>query len=359
VVLLQIHTTSRIRSWGDAVADSRSVGEFADAVGYFRQVLGDCWAGWDKRSPLATVFDPSFQHGPREWVRLYRLIRSLRDTVELDEVVRRGIGSSQWVQYVATVEMLEFCARLVPNGCAVEFIKNASEKTPDARVNIAGRWITIEFKALHEADAKREWYELLAWVSGEIVARGSSLTGLDIRCAAPALYERDAFLQGLIAVKSTRSPTFVQLPAGTGHARYGGPGPRDWMTPVPQASDLSRLINKLAGRWWKQLARAGTPTLIVVRSSMLSGLCPQHDLLPHAASVAAALDDVLQRFPMVGGVLIYDEPFQAPAGKVLLRHARFLLSLGAADGCRRIALLVQNRTADLRLHESEVLALLG
>lgn len=85
--------TGNVRSWDAAATDPTTVGEVAEAVAFFRAHLGDAWRGWSIGAPLATRFHTAFQGGLREWVRLYRLARSLDGVRNLGRLLQGGVGS--------------------------------------------------------------------------------------------------------------------------------------------------------------------------------------------------------------------------------------------------------------------------
>lgn len=349
-----------VRSWDAAASDSTTCGEVAEAVGILRLMLGEHWKGWETGAPLATFFHTTFQGGPREWVRLGRLIHALEDAPNRHSMVRRDLGADAWTQYTAAVMALEFCGRLRLTGRAVEFIQTTDRKGPDARICLAGRWVTLEFKALHETDEMEPWHELQEWVYSQFCVHGMDLGGLEVDCAMNALTKdhRAAFAGGLLAVKTSQSPDYQELPQQTGRARVIDGNMGHWLFPVKQVSELERIVGKLARKWWKQLRGATTPTVIVIRTCMLFGET-QESVTIKAEAAATRLREVLESFDVVGAILIYDEILWQPPSPAFLGHPDFRLSIGAVDGCARAALIVPNHHASTPLDAVELETLVG
>jgi hypothetical protein len=341
-------------SWADAVGDEGTVGEFADAVAYFRRVLRENWNGWKKGAPFVTYFHTSFQGGPREWARLYRLARALDDVPGLEALVRSDLGSSEWTEYSAAVMSLEICGRLRGSGCAVEFIETGGQaKAADARMRLAARWVTVEFKALHEPDAVKPWNEFTEWVLNELARRAVQVGGLEIDCEPPALRAREAFLEGVLEVQRSQVSVFQELPRGTGKARFAGGNMNRWTYPVADAPELLRLVGKLGGEWWKKFRGATTPTLLMVRTGMLFGDTARR-VHEKAVAAVAVLREVLEDFETVGAVLIYDELMWQPPAPGFVATSEFRLSIGSIDGFARATLVVPNPRATLPLSEAEL-----
>ena len=133
---------------------------------------------------------------------------------------------------------LEFCGRLRSAGCQVEFIqRNDDPHPPDCRIELDGRWVTIEFKALHEPDAMQPWHEFEEWFHGQFPSSHDPAIGMDVECAEPALVEQEAFLEGLLSVQKSGVTTFQEFPRGTGRARCNGENIWKWQYPVPATLD--------------------------------------------------------------------------------------------------------------------------
>lgn len=342
------------KSWQDAEADTGTVGEVSDAVRCFRSILGDRWKGWQKSSPLANVFAMSFQGGPREWVRLHRLIRELEGIPGRDRVVR-DLGSSAWTQYMAAVMALEFCGRLRRQGRETEFIQNTDEKSLDARVNLADRWITIEFKATHEPDEMKPWNALHDLAFEHLAHHNLDLGGLEVNCKPEALNPevRNAFLNALLAVKQGGSTQYVDLPSGSGRARIISGNLGRWTFPVEDGPDVERIARKMLGKWRLQLEQAPGPLVLIVRTGTLFGKTLQ-DVTTNAETGATRLRETVRQLPTVGAVLIYDEMLWQPPDPTFVETSSYRLSVGAADGCARAALLVPNEAAAVALTTAEL-----
>jgi hypothetical protein len=355
MVLLQMPARGGFGSWQEAEGDPGTVGEVADAVGCLRTILGERWMGWAKSAPLANVFTISFQEGPREWVRLQRLVRDLEGVPGRDRVVRRDLGSPEWTQYMAAVMALEFCGRLRRSGRRAEFIQNTDAKSPDARIDLAGRWVTVEFKAMHEPDEMKAWNELHDLAFEYLARHGLDLGGLEVNCEQGAVEPgvRSAFLDGLLAVKQSGSTDRVELPAQSGRARNIPCNVGRWRFPVEEVPDIERIVRKMLGKWRRQLAKEPGPTVLVVRTGALFGEA-LGAVVSNAEAAARSLAAAAQRLPSVAAVVVYDEMFWQPPAPAFLGVSSYRLSIGAADGCARAALLVPNGAAAVPLTPAEL-----
>lgn len=343
-----------LKSWQEAEADPGTVGEVADAVRCFRSILGVRWKGWQKSSPLANVFPMSFQGGPREWVRLYRLIRELEGIPGRDLVVR-DLGSSAWTQYMAAVMALEFCGRLRRRGRGTEFIQNTDKKSLDARVDLVDRWTTIEFKATHEPDEMKPWNALHDLAFEHLARHNLDLGGLEVNCEPDALKPdvRNAFFDALLAVKQDGSPQWVDLPSESGRARIISGNMGRWTFPVEDVPDAERIARKMLGKWRLQLEQAPGPLVLIVRTGTLFGETLQ-DVTKNAETAAERFRETLLQLPTVGAVVIYDEMLWQPPDPTFVETSSCRLSVGAADGCARAALIVPNEAAAVALTTAEL-----
>lgn len=344
-------------TWESAAAAAGDA-ELVAAVTKFRVLLGEDWKGWSETRPLASHFGMSFQGGPPEWVRLSRLIEHLQGAQGVEALVRLDLGSSAWPQYVAAVMALEFCGRFAAHGRFVEFIETADHEAPaDAFVDVAQRPIRVEFKALHEAEFLAKWNELMEWVTNRMAAQSAD-NEVDVWCYPPALENREALLADLIAVRAAKCPDMIQLPSGTGQARYTGLNVMGWSYPEKQRPDLERLLSKLASRWWRKFRNADRPGLLVVRTSMLFGESFA-GVEGRAQEIAEAVTAVLPSIPGASAIVIYDDPFwpPIPATHQVIASAR--LCTGTMGGCARIVLLVTNTEAAFPLTTEELELLIG
>lgn len=345
----------RCRSWTDADDDPRNVGEFADAAAYFRKVLGEQWSGWRKGSPFATVFDISFQGQPREWLRLYRLIRALGDAPGLMSVLKQ-VGSSEWTSYMAGVMALEFCGRIRDSGVEVEFIETDNhESPPDVLLSIdPRRTMVVEFKALHDSDETKRWDPLTDWLVMELTSRCLDVSAFDIEFEEAALIERTALLQGVLAAYEERPPQFRPLPLGTGRIRLRAGNLGCWRDPVRDRPEIDRLVGKLKGRWQKKFADVSTSNALVVRTRMFF----VENLTEKVGLTAARLKATLAGRPRVSAVVVYDDIGQ-PCATRCWESPGLRVATGTVDGCGRVALLVENPSARVVLSELERDALVG
>jgi hypothetical protein len=355
VIGLQIPMMGRCRSWTDAVEDPASSGEFADAVAYFRGVLGEKWPGWLKGSPLATVFDVGFQGQPREWVRLYRLIRALDDAPGLASLLKQ-VGSSEWKSYMAAVMALEFCGRMRSSGVGVVFVETDDhESPPDAVLSIdPRRKMVVEFKALHDSDEAERWDPLTNWLLLELTRRCLDASAYDIEFDEAALVEREALLEGVLTAYEDRPLQFRALPLGTGRIRLRAGDMGCWRDPVRDRPELDRLVGKLKGRWQKKFTNVSTSNVLVVRTRMFF----VDNLAEKVGLAGTRLKAALAGRPRVSAVVVYDDIGQ-PYPTRYWESPGLRVATGTIDGCGRVALLVENPSARVALSEIERDVLVG
>jgi hypothetical protein len=250
---------------------------------------------------------------------------------------------------------LEFCSRACACGSDVEFVQTGNEKTPDVRMRLADRWVTIEFKALHENEEIAPWYEFEQTLMNLLIGRGVVATTFDRELTPLALSDPEAVADGLAAVAAGSHHEYQPLPRGTGRARLAAINSGLTGYPVVQQTELVRLVSKLRSKWWKQLASAEGPTLLVVRTSELFGRWDAAAVGRTARSVTDAVRPALSRLPMVGGVLVYDEPFWAPIWPAFAEQDDFRVRMETSPaGCARFMVLVSNPAAHVTLNRPEL-----
>lgn len=203
---LRLSMTGRVRSWEAARLRADTL-EMRQAVEFFCQSLRDDWNGWaqparwEGAAPLACNFATSFQHGPREWVRLHGLAQTLTGLADLESVVgRRGLGSMSWIDYYAAVMTLEVCAGFHKAGRGVELIQNTDDASPDARIAPISRFVTTEFKALHEPEESEHWDSLHKYLEDTLGVRDLDLWQLEVYPTKEALKQRVTFAEGLVTI---------------------------------------------------------------------------------------------------------------------------------------------------------------
>lgn len=332
--------------------------EFAEAFDYFLATLGEPWSGWENGAPLAAVFNTSFQRNQREWVRFFHYVRALKRSPLVDALVRRELGSKEWTLYMAAGMALEFCGRLSATGHAAELVQNASDKIHDANVDLCGRQIAVEFKALHDREEMKSWHALHDWVGREFGARGLSTANIDVECGESALENREVFLDALVAVKRGDSKEIAVLPEGTGRAQLSDSNTNLWRFPVDYVPPMDRIASKLEGSWWKKFRKASFPTLVVVRGAGL--LAETVDgLLSNAQAAAHILRDALAKRSMVSGLVVYDEVMWVPPAPRFFEGDGFRLHLGSVDGIARAVMLVARSDATIPLDSCELESLVG
>jgi hypothetical protein len=346
------------RTWNAVALAAASDVELVKAVAMLRRILREDWKGWGNGSPLANQFGMSLQSGAPEWVRLCQLIGLLEHARGIEALVRKELGSSVWTQYVAAIMALEFCGRFAAMGNSVHFIETCGDEAPaDAFVDVAGREIRVEFKALHEAESSEKWNDLVQWVCQRLAKQGAD-NEIDVDCSPLALERREALLRDLLAVRSAKPNGTVELPSGAGRATYTGLNVMGWRFPEKQRPDVERLYSKLTTRWWKKFRSPDRPSLLVVRTSMLFGQSCA-GIEARAQAVGEALTAALPGLVGLSAVIVYDDPFLPPIPSTHSTVVGARLSTGAMDGCARVIFLVTNPDAVYPLTDKEVDRLSG
>lgn len=358
-IQIKISRSERRRiSWADferALPDS----EGAAAIAFFRSKFGENWPAED--APFAHSFITAFQQGPAEGVRLYRMIGTLNGIANLDLLVG-DLGRRAWAQHVSSVMALEFCSRLRAADFGVELIKpDSREKRPDARVMLSGRWIAVEFKALHERDDYESWVELQDRLLSELALSNVELGSLDIAFAPAALDNRAAVVDGLRAVYASQCREYRELPAQTGFARFNGKnvGMRDF--PIDQQADDAARITANLGAWSRQLAASAGPALLVVKAkNIFSAALLTGAVQSRADQLSGELSPHLLDVPEIGALLVYEEPFLAVPPSYSTATVRAHVTAGASNGGHaRVAILIPNPAARVPLVADELLPLIG
>ena len=276
------------RSWHD-IGRGTLAPEVAAAVTFFRAALGEDWPGWTERWPLANIFFAEVQRGPAECVRLHRMFRVL-ENVEHANLLTKDLGRRSWRDHVAAVMALEFCSRFHSAGHRAELVKPESAPRPDARIKLDDRWVTVEFKALHDSDDEVQWYETLDQVFSEAAYRGIDLNDFEIELTSAARGSATAIVNGLAAICASDCRNFVGLPEGTGQARLAERrGVGTISPPVTQNDDVTRIEKRLLDvnrPWSRQLATTSGATLLVVRSKDIFSLLSPGHIVAKAEEIA-------------------------------------------------------------------------
>ncbi len=349
------------QSWADSRKDPRAVGDALEALTGFEGMLGGDWSGWAEGVPLARDFFVSIQHQPAEGVKFWRMIRALDGVPGLAQVVTDGLANKAWTEYTAAVMALEFCSRVRAAGGGAEFVQRDHDKSPDARLKLVDRWITVEFKALHERDEMEVWYEFEQTVMNGLTPHGLAGTAFDRELTPVALEDPGAVVEGLISIAARSVSEYEPLPRGTGRARLAPINCGKCGYPVEQTDELVRLVTKVrSAKWWKQLERADGPTLLVVRSrTTLSGTEPAR-VGSAARRLTDALRTPLSKLGMIGAVLVYEEPFWAPVFAIHHQADDLRVRIDTSPtGCARFMVLVPNPDAKEPLREDDLDRLVG
>jgi transcriptional regulator with XRE-family HTH domain len=359
---LQIQLPKEIaapRSWDEAIKCSNSIGPLRAAVDFFRPILGANWNGWTKRSHLARTFHTSFQ-GQLEWVRLHQAASLLDGVRNLASLVK-DLGSPEWPRHVAAAQALEFCGGMRAAGHRVEIIKNTDLVSPDVRVWLDDRPITIEFKALHDSDAQTPWDHFFDALHDDLSRqRPSEVFPFDAEFFAPALEHRDDVVSALIAIAERGDADVHELPHGAGRARYVADvnAQRMLRFPVDQRDDLDRVVGNLGGKYGRQLRAAGGPTLLVVLTRNMF-FAPMERLPAVVCSAVLRLREALATQQTMSGVLLHEEPFEPLRAPVLHIAPEWRFETCPTAGRSRTSLLLQNGAANVALTNAELDVLVG
>jgi hypothetical protein len=276
----------------------------------------------------------------------------------VDLLVRQDLGSVRWTQYVAAIMALEFCSSFHLSGHRVEFVKRTRQYSADARTDLVGRWITVEFKSLHDHDKEELWYALMGWVNEQLLKSNTDCSGLEVDCTPAALSKREELVDGILNVKTNRITEYQELPQETGRARFVDGNMGRWIFPLNRAPEINRLINRLRGKYRKQLEEVNEPTLVVVRTSMLFKASIE-SIVSSVESLTERIRPVLSSLKKISAVLLYDDPFLPPLAPASIWNPNDRLLIGSKNGCARVALLVPNINALLPLTKDEMALLIG
>lgn len=333
-----------------------------DAVSYFRRVLGARWTGWQKHSHLARSFHTTFQGGEREWVRLHRLAIAL-DGVDNVELLVKDLGSPSWQKHVAAEQALEFCGRMQAAGRRVEIVQNTHEVSPDVRVWLHDRPVTIEFKALHDPDAMNAWDEYLDALHDALFKRrpGPDFFLFDIEFRDPALDHIEDVADTLAAIAVSGNRDVHELPHDAGLARYlADPGAMgDFRFPLEQQrDDLDRIVANLGSKYRRQLRAVDGPKLLAVLTKRMF-FVPTTRIPIVARHVSSRLQHALAERTSIGGILLYEEPLEPASAPLLHIDAGWRFAMSTTERRARTSLLAQNSAAEVGLTEREVDVLLG
>jgi len=355
------------KSWADAAWVARSTGEAA-AIAGFEPMIGAAWGGWLASFPLARQFFTSFQGAEPEGARLWRMVQSLAGLPNLAELVEHDLGGKVWQHYFSAVMTLEFVARWRAAGCDVELVARdrtkgrRPTKTPDARVKVVDRWITVEFKALHDHDDLTPWFEKFEPALGSVLmARGIAGTVFERDLTPAALTDVEAVADGLADIVAKGAREWTELPHGTGKARLAPYGFGTCGYPVVQKPDLDRLRSRLLSGWGEQLARATDPTLLVVSAKTRFPFSEPTLVIERGREFARMLDLPLRDRPYIGAVLVYDVPPLVPPVSAVyadlgsLRIGRDTAPIGFA----RFSVITCNGGATVPLRKPELERLVG
>ena len=348
-------------SWNAAAESVRENPATRDAVEYFRRVLGERWRGWQQHSHLARSFHTSFQGGAREWVRLHLLTIAL-DGLDNVNLLVKDLGSPAWQKHVAAAQALEFCGRMRAAGHRVEIIQNTDEVSPDVRVWLHERPITLEFKALHDPDEQIRWDNFIDALHNELCQRRpcAEVFPFEAEFSDPALEHLHDVADALSAIAANGNAELHDLPHGAGRARFlaDANAPRVLHFPVEQSDDLDRIVGNLGGKYSRQLRSVAGPTLLVVLTKRMF-FARFERVVDVARDAASTLQRALAERTMISGLLLHEEPFEPPSTPLLYADRGWRLAMCTTEGRVRTALLVENAAANIVLTEHELDVLVG
>ncbi len=155
--MIQLPKLDDHQTWADAERDPRVNEESREALHGFGAMFGQGWRGWAASVPLTLQFFTAIENGSCEGVRLWQMVKALDGVPGSVGFARNALGSRVWREYVAAVMALELCSRVRAGGGDAEFIQRDQETSPDTRLRLAERWITVELKALHDPDELEPW----------------------------------------------------------------------------------------------------------------------------------------------------------------------------------------------------------
>lgn len=347
-------------SWDDATESVHEHPEMRDAVEYFRRILGERWRGWQPPSHLARSFHTSFQGGRREWVRFHHLTRALNGLDNVHLLVK-DLGSPSWPRHISAAQALEFCGRMRAADHRVEIIQNTHLVSPDVRVWLHTRPVTVEFKALHESDKASKWTDFFEELVHELGRRrpGADPLPFEVEFFDPAREHLPEVALALTEIATNKVVELQDLPHGAGRARYlaNASDSRLPLFPVEQYDDIDRIARSLGGKYSRQLRSAEGPTLLIVLTK--NAFFPRPiEVIDVARDTASLLQRELER-TMISGILLHEEPFLPPSAPLLHIDRGWRLAICATEGRARTALVVENPAADIALTEYELDVLVG
>ncbi len=148
--------------------------EFADAVAFFRDRLGDeCIR---EGRPFATTFATTIQGDVPEGVRILRLVKALETTQELDELVR-SLGGKHERDVRGAELTLRIAAAQVGRGGDVRLIPRGGGKTADLSVALCERSVTVECTCINENDENENAGEFLQYLVNWVEREPGRLDG--------------------------------------------------------------------------------------------------------------------------------------------------------------------------------------
>lgn len=271
------------------------------------------------------------------------------------ELLVRELGSPSWQNHVAAEQALEFCARMCSFEHRVEVIQNTDAISPDVRVWLHDRPVTVEFKALHGPEDRAVWDRFVEKLAMHLMERLGAEFPFQVEFEAPALEHLESVLEAIVELVRSKDESFRVLPHGAGRARFALEG-STWTLPVGQHDDLTRIGSNLRSKWVRQLRTVSGPTLLVVLTRTM--FLPSH-VLESASLVASTLTQTLSRRKMLGALLVHEEPFVPAPPDALHVDTNWRFAMGAREERARFALLVNNTAARVPLTAHELEPLLG
>lgn len=348
---IELPRTGNLRSFDDARRDDRCTTEAQRAIDVLARYLGDHWPGWEQGRPLANSFFVTFQHSEMtDGVRFARLVAELEPKVDREffgSFLRRLLGSSEWHDYFAADTALSFLASHARVRIPVEFVAEGSTPTPDARVTMADRPITVEFKGMFLPDSEKKFADFFKCLL-EHQIDVNALEGEILETPSEAAYESVAtaiaefVADGAVGVLSFDEGWVRKRSEGM----LWGPSGKN---------DFERLKSRLSGQQYtRQLLETETPNVLLVRTrTAFLGVKG-----PRLAEQTELLKSQLEKRPEVSAIVIAEA---CDASPIFCRDESIRLFVDEEPEFRtkRAVLAIANRQAVRPVTQEELDALVG
>ncbi|MBX3201182.1 MAG: hypothetical protein KF894_23790, partial [Labilithrix sp.] len=341
--------------------DGRAV---LDAIDYFEQLLGADWPGWAKGYPLANTFFTGVNSEEVTGVELHRLLASLHDEPDIGEVIGQ-LKSPAWEQFVAATMVLRLASGARRSAIKTQILRARGKHIADLRLDVAGRWLTLECLALHETavmrEAERVDVVLSRWLAESGIDRLGRTTVTILHEPSPSeVLERLPELKEAIhtIVREGRSEAEVETLAKVSFERGLSPlpVPLSGLGSEPLDSDIRRLRHRMREKS-RQLVANG-PSILVVRTRHLFAFDPHREEM--LVLLLAMLHQELGGLPDISAVLVYETWLGSGPPARTRRAGRFAVVEGTdSRGRARVSAFVASGSAVHPLTRAEIDAFVG